>query len=456
MAKFVSCCMRPAHRLPIFVGCAVGVLIALQTVASAATVTGDNPGAGTLATADTDSAAPANGGQVNVKAYSAVGDGVTNDTAAFNKALAACAVNGGTCFVPEGTYLISPSGISSAPHRPSVLSDVHLIGAGKASILKIAGMPTDHLLPCEGDNWSVENLTFDMGDYTSPGSAAISCKGDNWRVANCAIIKSGKWAIIAFGGKNWSIERNYIKRTVPGARPPIGAILVTKRGEIWSSQGRVIENVCEGAGITFAGDNGIIAGNRISRSGYGSGIFVTGSPSTHSPTIRGNICSEGTSGYDDSQAGKWWSVNGFEVWAPDSVIVNNIAHHNDGGGFAIGGPNSIVVGNKAYNNGRGHRGYAGFNARVNLAKGTSASHSIFIGNSSYDQDFGYQEQGKGISDIKQIGNDYNHNRMGPAKSFSAGGQMPISPDMKSKLKALAEDQDLPDNARRAVRACLAK
>ena len=318
-------------------------------------------------------------------------------------------------------------------------------------------MPTNHLLQCDGDNWSVENLTFDMGDYTpSLGLAAITCKGNNWRVANCAILKSGRWGITAAGGKNWSIERNYIRRTVPGARPPIGAILVTKRDEVWSSHGRVIDNVCEGAGITFAGDDGIIAGNRISRSGYGSGIFVQGSPSTHSATITGNICSEGSSGYDDSQEGKWWSVNGFEVWAPDSVICNNIAHDNDGGGFAIGGQNSIVIGNKAYNNGRGHHGYAGFNARINLARGTSASHSIFIGNSSYDQDFGYKEQGSGLSDIKQIGNDYNRNRIGPAKSFSAGGQMPISPEMKSKLKALAEDSDLPDNARRAVHECLAR
>ena len=91
--------------------------------------------------------------------------------------------------------------------------------------------------------------------------------------------------------------------------------------------------------------------------------------STHSATITRNICSGGNSGYDDSQAGKWWSVNGFEVWAPDSVICNNIAHDNDGGGFAVGGQNSIVIGNKAYNNGRGHHGYAGFKARINLARG---------------------------------------------------------------------------------------
>jgi parallel beta-helix repeat protein len=326
-----------------------------------------------------------------------------------------------------------------------------------ACVLRVIAVPTNHLLQCDGDKWSVENLTFDMGDYTpSVGLAAIACKGNNWRVSNCAVLRSGRWGIAAFGGSNWSIERNYITRTVPGARPSTGAILVTAQQGIWSRHGHVTANVCSGVGITFSGDDGLVAKNRVSRSGSGSGIFVQGAPSTHAVTVTGNVCSDGSSGYDAAQGGRWWSVNGFEVWAPDSVICNNIAHGNDGGGFAIGGQNSIVMGNKAYNNGRGHHGYAGFNARINPARGTSASHSIFIGNSSYDQDYGFNEQGNGLSDIKQIGNDYNHNRIGPAKSFSAGGQMPISPEMKSKLKALANDADVPDSARRVVREYLGR
>jgi hypothetical protein len=477
--KFISLLIAQAHPLRSFLIGAASVLLVFQapsgypqnarrqftpasngqTVHDAAGVNASSPGIGSSKSGTISRATADNGDQAaNVKTYGAVGDGVTNDTAAFNAALKSLAnAGGGVCLVPRGTYLISASGITAA-HAPAVSSDVHLVGEGRgACILKVNGMPTNHLLQCDGDNWSVENLTFEMGDYTpSIGFAAIACNGNNWRVANCAILKSGRWGISAAGGKNWSIERNYISRTVPGARPPIGAILVTKRDEVWSSHGRVIDNVCDGAGITFAGDDGIIARNRISRSGYGSGIFVQGSPSTHSATIRGNICSGGSSGYDDSQAGKWWSVNGFEVWAPDSVICNNIAHDNDGGGFAIGGQNSIVVGNKAYSNGRGHHGYAGFNARTNPTRGTSASHSIFIGNSSYDQDYGYREPASGLSDIKQIGNDYNRNRIGPAKSVTAVGQMPISPQMKSKLRALAEDPDLQDNARRVVHEYLAR
>jgi len=410
-----------------------------------------------------------NGSQtVNVKEYGAVGDGATNDTAAFIKALAACAVKGGTCVVPEGTYLISASGISTGRHKPSVLTGVHLVGAGRrASILRIAGMPTDNFLPCQGDNWSVENLSFDMRDYTPPtvGFAAIACRGNNWRVANCAVIKSGKWGIAAFGGSNWSIEANNIQRTVPGARPPVGGILVTANAGVWSSHGRVINNVCDGAGITFSGSNGVVAGNQITRSGSGSGIFVQGLPSTHAPTIIGNVCSGGSSGFDAAQGGRWWSVSGFEVWAPDAVICNNIAHDNDGGGFAVGGANSLVIGNKAYNNGRGRHGAAGFNARINLTRGTSASHSVFIGNASYDtryprsdatQDYGYLEQDSRLTDIKQFANDYAHNRVGPVKHASGSGQAPISSEMKNKLKALAQDPDIPDGIRRLISQYLSR
>jgi hypothetical protein len=45
-------------------------------------------------------------GTVNVKDFGAVGDGVTDDTAAFNAAAAAAGSTGGV-FVPKGTYLIS-------------------------------------------------------------------------------------------------------------------------------------------------------------------------------------------------------------------------------------------------------------------------------------------------------------------------------------------------------------
>jgi parallel beta-helix repeat protein len=452
-----KCLAGRAHRLRFLVGCAASILVALHTLASGAGPTATD--AGNLATTG-GAASPAleKDGRVNVKTYGAVGDGATNDTPAFNAALKSLANTGsGVCLVPKGTYLISASGITSR-----VKSGIHLVGEGRGvSILKVVAMPTAALVWGDGDNWSVENLTFDMGDYTPTpvGFPAVACKGNNWRVSNCAVVKSGRWGIAAFGGSNWSIEGNSIHRTVPGAMPPTGAILVTAQKGVWSSHGRVADNVCEGAGISFSGTDGIVAHNRVNGSGSGSGIFVQGSPSTRSPTIIGNICTGGSSGYDGALGGKWASVTGFEIWAPDAVVCDNTAHDNDAGGIAIGGQNSIVIANTAYNNGRAHAGFGGFAARVNPNRGASASHSIFIGNSSHDQDYGYLEQAAGLTDIKHFGNDYNHNRVGPIKSRAPRGSAvaaQVSPDMKSKLNALAKDTDLSDNARRALRAYLAR
>ena len=464
--KCGSCLMRRAHGLRLLVSCAGSIFVVLHTLASgtgpAATESlagNTHPDAGNLATTgNTASPDPEKRGPVNVKTYGAVGDGATNDTAAFNAALKSVANTGsGVCLVPKGTYLISASGITS-----HVKSGIHLVGEARGvSILKVVAMPTAAMVWGDGDNWSVENLTFDMGDYTPTpvGFPAVACRGNNWRVSNCAVVKSGRWGIAAFGGSNWSIEGNSIRRTVPTAMPPTGAILVTAQKGVWSSHGRVADNVCEGVGISFSGTDGIIAHNRVNGSGSGSGIFVQGSPSTRSPTIIGNICSGGGSGYDGALGGRWASVTGFEIWAPDAVICDNTAHDNDAGGIAIGGQNSIVIGNTAYNNGRAHAGFGGFAARLNPNKGASASHSIFIGNSSHDQDYGYLEQAAGLTDIKQFGNDYNHNRVGPIKSRAPRGSAvtaQVSPDMKSKLNALAKNTDLPDNARRALRAYLAR
>src|SRR4051812_7220037 len=47
------------------------------------------------------------GASYNVRNFGAVGDGTTKDTVAFQKALDACAVNGGgDVLVPAGKYLI--------------------------------------------------------------------------------------------------------------------------------------------------------------------------------------------------------------------------------------------------------------------------------------------------------------------------------------------------------------
>lgn len=74
------------------------------------------------------------GGMINVKTqpYSAVGNGVADDTAAFAAALLALSVVGGTLFVPPGTYRIT----STLP----LYQNVSIVGVGRqSSVLSYSG-----------------------------------------------------------------------------------------------------------------------------------------------------------------------------------------------------------------------------------------------------------------------------------------------------------------------------
>jgi parallel beta-helix repeat protein len=325
------------------------------------------------------------------------------------------------------------------------------------------------MLQCDGDNWSVENLTFDMQDYFPKNMvSAITCKGANWRVANCAIIRIGRFGISAFGGDNWSIEGNHFTKTVPvGTENESINVSANKTGTIYATNARISDNVCEGSGIWFFGKHSIITHNRISRAGFGTGIGTGTSAHADALRVTGNICTGGR-GFDEN---KTW-VSGFELWAPNSVIANNTAYDNDGTGIIVGGQNTIVIGNDAYDNGVGTRAF-GFGARYG-GPVDNASGSIFIGNSAHNphssassmtQAYGYAEQPGGLHDIIHIENDYSHNKVGPTKYNSAGAQSNvspaqgnhairarISPAMKDKLKALNED--IPERARRALREYL--
>jgi parallel beta-helix repeat protein len=405
----------------------------------------------------------ASGSTVSVKTYGAAGDGATDDTAAFVAALrAVAAAGGGVCRVPAGTYLIAPSGLTR-PFVPAVSSGVHLVGVGRdQSILKISGMPTNQFLQCDGDDWSVEGLTVDMQNYFPQRLvSAVTCKGRNWRVANCAIINIGRFGISVFGGENWTIERDYISKTNPiGNENQAINVSVNRTGTIYATNARIIDNVCDGSGIWFWGNHSIIARNRVSRTGFGTGIGTGVAKRADAIEVTDNICSGGR-GLDRNRT---W-VSGFELWAPNSTIANNTAYDNDGSGIVFGGQNCIIAANRCYNNGVAAQGF-GFGARF-LNALDNASGSVLVANStrsnqiSATQSFGYAEQPGGLHDITQIANDYNGNRIGPIKTNAIFGRRSIpqpqanhgmTPAMRSRLRALAEarDIDIPDGARRAI------
>lgn len=100
----------------------------------------------------------------NVSAYGAVGDGVTDDTAAIQAAIDAANVAGGTVYLPNGTYIVSDSAAPLAG-CVEVKSNTRLVGESRGGvIIKLAAdQPafTRVLVSDSSVYASVENLTVD-------------------------------------------------------------------------------------------------------------------------------------------------------------------------------------------------------------------------------------------------------------------------------------------------------
>lgn len=102
---------------------------------------------------------------INVKDYGALGDGSTNDTTAFNAALAAG--NGATVHVPAGVYMLTPGTLGT------ITSNTKLVGAGMGNtVLKLVGGYNgtgDLLQVVTASNVEVAHLTLDGNKSAQTG-----------------------------------------------------------------------------------------------------------------------------------------------------------------------------------------------------------------------------------------------------------------------------------------------
>jgi parallel beta-helix repeat protein len=104
---------------------------------------------------------------INVRSYGATGDGSTNDTDAFNRALVAAA--GAMLFIPQGTYILTPSNLATIP------ADTKIVGAGMGNtILKLPNgfnASGDLFQIVSVSNVEVSGLTLDGNRANQSGSS---------------------------------------------------------------------------------------------------------------------------------------------------------------------------------------------------------------------------------------------------------------------------------------------
>lgn len=161
-------------------------------------------------------------GLFNVKDYSAVGDGVTDDTAAIQAALTACRVaGGGTVFVPAGTYLVTADLI--------IGSNTTFQGASRSvSIIKrstttatVAAVKNYDRTTYTDTDIHVRDLTiWRAGEATTantPLDNTVQLTGvTRASVRGCRVRGSAK-AVHMYGCVNWDVTGNWVDTFVDNA-----------------------------------------------------------------------------------------------------------------------------------------------------------------------------------------------------------------------------------------------
>ncbi|MFM0566974.1 glycosyl hydrolase family 28-related protein [Paraburkholderia caledonica] len=343
---------------------------------------------------------------ISVKDFGAKGDGTTDDTDAFNLAIAAAnAAGGGSVYVPVGTYMIKPTGIS-------MLSNVLLYGADAfACVLKANAATTSGMISAQSgaNGWGIRGLTIDGGDFVTSIPLIPTNGANDFFIEDCVIQKFNVFGIGLNGGSRWRIENNKFNFTTPALTQNQALNVSISGGAV--SEGIIRGNVMTGSAMDIAGSQILISDNFISGWKFGAGI--TTEFGTEEFQIIGNVCFGG---------GTLPDVNstvplGIECWATRSVIANNLCYSNGGDGIDFGGQYTSVIGNVCFNNGVGGGG-SGIVARYANA-GQNGSNSTVSGNTCFDtngasgtQNYGYRDENASLARITISSNNFTNNKTG--------------------------------------------
>lgn len=104
-------------------------------------------------------------GWYNVTAYGAVGDGVTDDTAAIQAAVDAAEVSGGTVTLPRGSYLVSSEILLSSSFASEF--GITFSGDGTNATKILAGANSMAIIRCAGNYNNIRGLSLYGNGYSS-------------------------------------------------------------------------------------------------------------------------------------------------------------------------------------------------------------------------------------------------------------------------------------------------
>ncbi len=124
----------------------------------------------------------------NVQNFGAFADGLTDSTAAIQRAVDHAALKRGIVLIPAGTYILEGT--------VALKSNVRIIGEGQHSILKkkSAGNMMTAIGNIKRSNIIIEKLTFDI-DYQPAASGILLSYVTNVKIIDCQFLNTTMWGV---------------------------------------------------------------------------------------------------------------------------------------------------------------------------------------------------------------------------------------------------------------------
>lgn len=316
----------------------------------------------------------------NVRAYGAVGDGVTDDRAAIQAVISA-APAGSAIFFPAGTYKLTAPLVDAGSGHDRIT----LLGTGQGSKLVVATVPKSAIAVGARDGWVIQGLWIYGSGYdgdltTSPpeGCGVVFSGATNCAVSDCRIEHLRKCVYLQGACHYCLVTRNFfidannaVNEDCFGAATNAAVtgnvathnVSVSCRAHYITDNRNPAGNVL-GVGMLIA--NNVIDGHNVATSErYGVRIY-----DANGSVVSGNIFSNVEVGVELMRGAKGCSVigntmhsfsagtyGGHGVWvheepaAPTDIPLDNVISGNvirgaaAHGVFLAEGRHTVVVGN---------------------------------------------------------------------------------------------------------------
>ena len=303
---------------------------------------------------------------LNVRLYGALGNGLTDDAAAIQRAIdaAGATVGGGSVYLPAGTYVVSSQIL--------LASNTELVGdPGRTTIrLRDGSVNRRLIVGYKVQNVALRNLVIDanrqwtvaVNNAAGEGTGAFFSECDDVEVSNCTVRNARWYGVWLSDTSNSRVLNNLVQDC--GVRGIFVAVNVlgSRNNTVSGNTVERIDDTGQGAGsgIAFAGsvaEGGIRAerftiSNNVTRNNGRCGILVSGvrdftisgntrhgnkthtvlgkgiqvSEASDRGTITGNTCYDNRGGIDVDVITPDHRVNFGDITIRDNTTHSNAVH----------------------------------------------------------------------------------------------------------------------------------